>query len=261
MKWRAMLLFLSLLAGVPELGGAEPAPREVFDRALDVFDRAQTPGDFLQAALLWEGLRSSGIANGALEFNLGNAYLRAGRPGQALAAYRRAQRLLPRDPYVDANLRAALAAVPQAPHAEAEPWWKHVCFWHAKLAQRERLWLAAAAWLLAFGLACVRLYLDSGAARQRRLLGTAVCLVLVLAAVFSASAGLGYGEESLNHRAVVVRETSARKGNGESYAPAFEKPLPEGAEGLVVDRRGEWVAVNFGAAGEGWVKAQDVAEY
>ncbi|MBI3828829.1 MAG: hypothetical protein HY291_04890 [Planctomycetes bacterium] len=242
---------------------AEGDRQRLFNLAQEHFDAAKSPEDFLQAATLYESILSGGYENGAICFDLGNAYMRAGRPGSALAAYRRAQRLLPRDPYVDANLRAALAALPDAPRLEGagDAWWKRVFFWHASLAEHERLWFAAAAWAAAFLLAAVRLLAFPQAGRGRSSLGWGTLVTLAFSAVFSLSAGLGYQEEAQTRHGVVLRETTARKGNGESYAPAFDKAVKEGAEFIISEQRGEWLAVRFSGAGEAWVPAKDAVVY
>lgn len=242
---------------------AEEDQKRLFSLAQDRFDAAKTPEEFLQAATMYESILSGGYENGAVCFNLGNAYMRAGRPGAALAAYRRAQRLLPRDSYVDANLRAALAALPDAPRLEGagDAWWKWALFWHASLAEHERLCLAAAGWVVAFLLAAARLIAFPQAGRGRSSLGWSTVVALALSVVFSLSAGLGYQEEAQTRYGVVLRETTARKGNGESYAPAFDKAVKEGAEFTVAEQRGEWLAVRFSGAGEAWVPAKDAVVY
>ena len=58
---------------------AEPGTRErTFVRALEVFDAAKTPADYRESAALLESLLADGFRNGAVYYNLGNAYFRAG---------------------------------------------------------------------------------------------------------------------------------------------------------------------------------------
>src|SRR5215831_15904078 len=88
----------------------EPAARgRTFLRAIEVFDAAKTTQDYREAAALLESLLADGFRNGAVYYNLGNAYYRAKEYGRAIAAYRKAKPYRPRDPYLEANLRQALA--------------------------------------------------------------------------------------------------------------------------------------------------------
>ena len=56
------------------------------------------------------GSALTSLSRRAVLYNQGNAWMRAGATGRALAAYRQAQRYRPRDPYLAANLQNALAA-------------------------------------------------------------------------------------------------------------------------------------------------------
>ena len=64
-------------------------------------------GKFAEAAAIYENILQTGGQSPALLFNDGNAEFKAGHPGKAIAAYRRAELLAPRD----AELRANLAFV------------------------------------------------------------------------------------------------------------------------------------------------------
>jgi len=239
----------------------EDERQRVFVRGLEAFDQAQTPAQFQEVARLFESLLSNGYANGSVCYNLGNAYVRAGRVGPAIAAYRRAQRLLPRDPYVQANLDAALASAPEAVRPGEVPWWKRMLLWHSMLAQRERLGLATSMWMLAFALGSLRLLAFPTAGMARTWLGRCAVLTLAAGALLSASAVLGHFDEQVTRRAVVTEETTARKGNGATYAPAFDRVLKEGAECLVLEQRNGWVHLQFAGAGAGWVPEKCMTEY
>jgi len=71
---------------------AEPGSRErTFVRALEVFDAAKTSGDYRESAALLESLLADGLQSGAVYYNPGNAYFRAGEYGRSIAAYRQAK--------------------------------------------------------------------------------------------------------------------------------------------------------------------------
>src|SRR5207249_8839840 len=64
-------------------------------------------GKHSEAAANYEKLIQTGWVSAALYFNLGNALFKSGQIGRAIAAYRQAEQLAPRDPDVRANLQFA----------------------------------------------------------------------------------------------------------------------------------------------------------
>ncbi len=234
---------------------AEPGTRErTFLRALEVFDAAKTPGDYHEAAALLESVATDGYRNGAVYYNLGNAYFRAGEYGRAIASYRKAQPFRPRDLYLEANLRQALSIAPgRLPEAPA-PWWTHVFFWSGWLSLPEKMYSAFAAFLAAAVAATCGLVF-------RRPRGYWISGGLVaLTGVLSLDAGITYADVTWSRRAVVTCETVARKGIGQNYEPAFDQPLKDGAEFTVLSENGDWVFGHFEGIGDGWLRRQDVVQ-
>ena len=64
---------------------------------------------------MYQSLLDRGIRSGAILYNQGNAFMKAGHRGQAIAAYLEAKRYLPRNPYLDANLRFAQGGARNSP--------------------------------------------------------------------------------------------------------------------------------------------------
>ena len=61
------------------------------------------------------------------------------------------------------------------------------------------------------------------------------------------------------HRAVIITETTARKGTGKDYEPAFDQPLRDGAEFTVLTETSDYFFGHFEGIGDGWVRKEDVA--
>ena len=133
---RIVIVLIALLVVTPKLAlaGETGTRQRTFIRALEVFDSAKTPVDYREAAALLESLLADGFRNGAVYYNLGNAYFRAGEYGRAIAAYRKAKAYRARDPYLDANLQQALSVAPGRLPEPPVPWWKHVLFWDGWLS-------------------------------------------------------------------------------------------------------------------------------
>src|SRR5271155_660261 len=158
---RAVPVLIALMQFLPAVAiGAEPGTRErTFLRALELFDAAKAPGDYRESAALLESLLADGFRNGAVYYNLGNAYFRAGEYGRSIAAYRKAKPYRPRDPYLEANLRQALSVAPGRLPEPPAPWWSHVLFWSGWLSFPEKVYAAFAGFVLAALAACAAVLL------------------------------------------------------------------------------------------------------
>jgi tetratricopeptide (TPR) repeat protein len=245
----ALIALIFLLP--PAAIAAQPGVRErTFIRALELFDAAKTPREYRESAAVLESMLSDGFRNGAVYYNLGNAYFRAGEYGRAIAAYRQAKRYRPRDPYLEANLRQALAEAPGALPKRPPPWWTHVLFWSGWLSFPEKVYSSFAALLLAALAACAAQLL-----RWPRVYWASAALV-VLGAVLSVDAGLAYADITAAWHGVVTQETIARKGIGKDYEPAFDQPLKDGAEFTVLSENGDWVFAHFEGIGDGWLRRE-----
>ena len=251
---RAAFVLLLGLCSVSSAFAAEPGTRERdFLRALEIFDAAKTADDYRESASLFESILAEGYRNGSVYYNLGNAYFRAGEYGRAILAYRKAKWFRPRDPYLDANLNQALSVAPGRLADPPPPWWKHVLFWTNWLSFPEKAYTAFILSLLA-ALAVGTAVLFRR--RQGIWLGGALLAATI---VMSVDAALAYQDVSQPHRAVVCRETVARKGIGQNYEPAFDQPLKDGAEFTILSESGDWIFARFDGIGDGWLKKEDVA--
>src|SRR5262245_56535411 len=230
----ASIALVQILFG--QASAAEPGMRQrTFVRALEVFDAAKSPADYRESAALLESLLADGFRNGAVYYNLGNAYFRAGEFGRAIAAYRKARPYRPRDPYLEANLRQALAVAPGRLSEPPPPWWTHVLFWSAWLSFPEKVYGAFAGFLLAAVVAIVAVFV-----RRPRACWISAALALV-AMILSLDASLAWSDVYRSRRAVVTTETVARKGIGQNYEPAFDQPLRDGAEFTLLSENGDWI--------------------
>ena len=251
---RAVCLLIGLLAcaGCSRQASLETA--RTFQRAQDVFDQAQSPDDYLKAAAIYESIREDGVVSGAVLYNQGNAYMRAGQRGRAIAAYREAIRYRPRDPYLAANLMYALDS---DTISSGSSLLEYVLFWQNWLGYREKYVLAFVAGLLTFALAVAGLWL----AGRRVWIWSAVA-GLVLTGVFMVSAAYDwYRYERVVQGVIVTGDVTARKGYGQSYEPAFADPLAEGTEFTLQERRGEWLRIRLAGNKDGWVENHDVVLY
>ncbi len=252
--FRFVFLLLAMYSLQSNVSADDSGAKErTFVRALELFDNAKSPDDYRESARALESIVANGFQNGAVFFNLGNAYFRAGSFGRAILNYRKAQPYRPRDPYLKANLQQALAAAPGKLTPSPAPWWNHVLFWTNWLAYPTKvkacfLGVCAAAMLL-----LVAIYF-----RISRLHWlVAACILVSMALAIDLS--IQYRDVAGTRFAVITGETIARKGTGNSYEAAFDQPLLDGAEFQVLNQTSDWTFGHFEGIGDGWVKNEFVA--
>ncbi|MBI3271505.1 MAG: hypothetical protein HYZ53_21120 [Planctomycetes bacterium] len=265
-------LVLALLAGC---GAPDLDVSRKFQAAQEAFNHAAAPEDFLRAAALYQELLDAGIVSGAVLYDQGNAFMRAEKRGRAIAAYRRAQRYRPRDPYLEANLRLALGSDAAASSTAAgatsatgattagasldgrRGFLDQLLFWQGWLSYPEKFDLLVGFSAVAFLLGLASL-VRPGRPALRRAVVAALALALLAAVTVARDA---YANDFVRHGVVVVKEVVARKGNATSYEPAFTAPLAEGAEFTLLEARGEWLLIRLSGGPEGWIPADAAVTY
>jgi len=247
----AALVLMVLCGGC--LRQSDPELLRIFHKAQETFDKATSPDDYLQAAALYQELLDRGVVSGGVLFNQGNAFMRAGQRGRAIAAYRRAQRYRPRESDLEGSLRAALPGDAPAPR---RPVVEQILFWQNWLSYPEKFYLMAVAGCATFVASLLASLL------RRRQLARAGLAGLVVTLVMAFSAGYDwYRCDYLAHGVTIVKETTARKGNAQSYEPALTATLSEGTEFLLLGRREGWLWVRLPGGQEGWLPERSAVTY
>lgn len=100
-----ILLFLILtLSGISfNLSAGDPPLNSLFQQGNEAYEK----GNYLQALTHYEQALKKGGKSGKLHYNLGSAYFRLGRIGEAIFHFRKAKDYLPRNPDVSFNLQYA----------------------------------------------------------------------------------------------------------------------------------------------------------
>ena len=223
-----------------------------FMRAIELFDRAKSPIEFRESAAVFESIVADGFCNGAVYYNLGNAYYRAGDFGRAILNYRKAKPYRPSDPLLEANLQQALLSAPGKIAEPPKPWWLYVIFWNDSLAYPTRVKIALVSLSLVPLIALISVFF------YRRKLIWLAGGTLLLALLFAIDSELNSPERFNAKRAVITGETVARKGIGKDYEAAFDSPLQDGAEFTVLEETNGWTFGHFNGIGDGWVRNEFV---
>jgi len=242
---RTIILYAMLLVSVlPCFASSEPTAE--FDAANKLY--AETK--FAEAAATYEKLAQSGSVSSALLFNLGNAHYKAGQVGRAIAAYRRAEQLSPRDADLRANLQFVRSQI-QGPTVRPGLVERSV----NGLSLNEWAGVSAGALWLTLGLLALRQFRPAQADSLRSWTRWSALATVALGTGLALAA-----QSAAPGRLVVVtaREATVRGSPLETAERAFT--ANDGAELRVLDHKDDWLQVTDGDARRfGWVKREQVA--
>ena len=204
-------------------------------------------GKFAEAAGAYEQIIQSaaraGTASAALDFNAGNAEFKLGHLGRAIADYRRAALLAPRDSEVLGNLGFARNQV-QGSTVRPEPWQN----WLGILTLNEGTLLTTGALWLWLGLLTLRQLKPVLAPRVRGLTLASLAAV-ILSGVFLAVAATSHF--TTQTAVVTTGNILARSGPFDDAQTIFTPH--DGAELTVLDRHDDWLQVTDGSGKIGWL--------
>lgn len=237
-----------VMAMLALLGGSARAADAAgeFENANRLYEQSK----FAAAAAAYQQMVEHGQVSPALYFNLGNALFRSGQAGRAIAAYRQAEMLAPRDPDIRGNLTFVRKAVlgGDTTEAKASTWLEYltldewaglaaVCFWlwlgalaagHWRPALWSKGWLRRTAYLGFVGFALL-----------------ALCLSLNLFRRLTVRVGV-----------VMQREVPVRQGPFDESKNIFV--AKDGTEFIIVDADKDWYQVRDLTSRAGWIKTNQV---
>ena len=262
MRSAAFSLFSFLFSLSPALAGTDSRAEQIetFNEALRAFDHgndlrrsnsAKAARAFREARDKFQRLADSGIENGKLYYNLGNACLRSGELGRAILNYRRAQKLIPNDGQLEANLKFARSLRQDQISTGGERAFVRTFFaWHFGVPIRFRSAIGLGMYVLFWLLLLARMYFKS----IRWGLAVVPCLVVWL----TLGCSVWYDEfaQSKDREGVITaNEVIVRKGNGEGFEPQFEQLLHQGVEFSVVEQRKGWTRIRLPDNKTGWIRS------
>jgi len=246
-----------LLARSTSARGSEARAREAMLGAQRLYEK----GQYVPAAQAYEQLVGQGYADSALFYNLGNAYYKAGDQGRAILNYRRAQRLAPRDPDIEANLNLARAqavdrfeAAPQG--GLLEQIGQAVQGW---FSLNQLAMVVLGAWMLFMFVLILRFNARPHGRWRQGLHYALVAVGVVLIVGLLATGSYLYAASQPPAGVVVATEVNITSGPGAQYVTEFT--LHSGAEVSLIEQRGNWVRLALpGEELEGWAPSSAVEE-
>ena len=205
-------------------------------------------GKFSEAATAYQNILKSGAQSPALWFNAGNAEFKAGHLGRAIAAYRQAEMISPRDPELRANLAFVRNQVQGATTRTGV--WQNL---FGVLTLNEITLLAAIGFWLSLGLFAVRQLRTALVQKFRTPTRLAMAQTFILGAVL-AWAAVNHFNSAI--AIVTTAEAAVRSGPFDEAQSAFA--ARDGAELRVLDRHDDWVQVANDAGKTGWLNKKQI---
>ncbi len=187
--------------------------------------------------------QAAGVASPVLYFNAGNAEFKLGHLGRAIAAYRQAALLTPRDSEVLGNLAFVRNQV-QGATVRPSPWQS----WVGSLSFNEGTCLTAGFFWLTFILLGLKQIWPALAPRLRGITQIIICATVLSGAVLAV--------QSYSHfrgQTAVVTDANAMALSGPYKDAVNAFALHDGAELSVLDRHDDWLQVTDGSGRIGWL--------
>ncbi|MDC7222721.1 MAG: SH3 domain-containing protein [Spirochaetales bacterium] len=230
---------------------AQTSGSDLLQRAEEAFRE----GRYGESANLYQEAAVRGNVNSGVYYNQGNGWFMAGEIHLAHLSYLKAENLSPGDGDIKRNLSFIRALSGEETKVSGGGELLHVLFfWHYDLSLRFRLVLFALFnglfWMTLIFLILVR--------KGKGVLSFWPLLPLAFFAVSFFTSLLVSRHELIHHPVgVTLADTTARKGDGESFEEAFNRPLVGGTEFRLLDSRAGWYRIELADGSEGWIKRDD----
>ena len=233
-------------------GGAIPgsSPAAVYNQANDLYAQ----GKYAEALELYEDLVQTGVSNGFLFYNLGNACFKQGEIGKAILWYSRAGELLPRDRDIAINLEFARKVRPdKIDQAFLPPAFRAIRTAVLGLNLSELTLVVFALYI--FAVVSLILFIVAKPAQLRRVTARSSLVLagLLLLSLLWLGGRIHRGNRILDC-VVMARQVNAMSGPGEDYTRVMS--VHEGTEAAIVEEREGWYLIKLPSGLGGWIPAR-----
>jgi tetratricopeptide (TPR) repeat protein len=240
---KILLITLCMLVATLPVRAAEAVS------SFDDGNRLYEEGKYAEAVKAYDQLLDNGQASAALYFNRGDALFKLGQTGRAIASWRRAQELAPRDRDVKANLEfartQARGGVPY--HSDLR-----TRFLGLHSLNEWTVMTVVAGWVF-FGLLALGQWRPEIARRWRTWLIVSGVATLALGVCLGGAIGSNY----MTTTAIVTAgEADVRNGPLDESQSIYK--VRDGVELEVTDRKDNWLQVVDSAQRMGWIRQDQV---
>lgn len=207
-------------------------------------------GNFQDSVKNFSEIVHTGIANGKLFYNLGNAYLKLNDIGHAILWYKRAFKLIPNDPDLKFNYTVALSRVKDLPADNNHSIFKVIFFWKYLLSRSQVQWLGVLLNSIFWIVLTFELIFRKNRLKWARNIILVPTVVLFLTALYN------YYDAIYNKQAVIIRpEISVRSGMSDGSTELFV--LHAGSQVHVDKEKDGFLKIRFSKDKIGWIQQTD----
>ncbi len=243
--FRYILLFvLMILCSVQTTGAGETA-RTFLDGVRDYKEDR-----FAEAAAAFLQIADSGINNGKLYYDLGNAYFKKGDIGNAMLWYERALKLLPHDPDLKFNYETAQSLTKDEKGDKDFPLVRIMFFWKYLLSQTQIQWTAILLNLIFWFLTALRVTRRKNSFQTLRHAILIFCLIFTLTAVYN-----NYEADFIQEAVILPAKVSIRSGLTDDATELFV--LHAGAKVRIEKEKNDYIRITFSEGKIGWIKKSE----
>lgn len=227
-------------------------PEQVFDEA----NQAYQQGKYPEAIQKYEQILQSGLLNGELYYNLGNAYYKAGNVSKAILNYERALKWMPNDEDLQHNLQLANLMITDriepTPRLFIWDWWDAI---KSAFSLTGITWLSYMFFVLLSS--SIVLTMLAGSYRLRR-----VGVVSAAASLFLLCFGLIIFTGKLNALqstdAAIVTTSIATAKNSPDAKSSDAFVLHSGVKVTITDKVNDWLKIRLADGKVGWLEEKAV---
>ena len=224
---------------------------------MDQGDNAYSGGNYQQAVNIYQQIMSNGKTSAALEYNLGNAYFKLNKIGNAILHFERAYKLAPRDPDISFNLKYAKLfrkdQLDLPKRSNLVIWYENV---RQYLTLNELSLITLGLWLVLIPASLFYWFKHGG--RQGKL---AFYIFLSAGILFILAAGWTIDRYRIVTQArivVMAGESQVHSAPVESSKTLFI--LHEGMEGKLQEETDGWIEIKLADGKIGWIQLETVAQ-
>lgn len=247
---QSLIAIILLCAGASSVCAQDA--RALFDQGNKLYLEQKYP----EAIQTYETVLKSGLENGELYFNLGNAYFRTGKLAPAILSYERAHKLLPNDDDIAFNLQYAnvriVDKIDPVPTLFIYRWADDVL---DLFSPRTQLWLVYGSFLLALGAFTALFYGRSFNVRRIALFaGICAAAWCIVSAAFY---GINTYRASTTIYGIVTNDVSNIKSAPDPKSSDVFV-LHTGLKVQVLDEVNGWKKIRLSDGKVGWIPEREV---
>lgn len=197
---------------------------------------------------------TQGYVSGALYYDIGNCYFKLGRLGKTILYYRRAQKMIPHDPELMANLSYVMSMLEDKISPPRCSWLaKKINILPEMFSLGKWLGFTLLVWLLIIGLALIAIFVP----RLRRIYWRIFFILIISLFAGLTSIGVLYSRQVSPAAIILTQEVPVYYGPSEGDVEAFL--LHEGTEVKLRKEQAGWYQIQLPDGKSGWLPG-DVIE-